>query len=109
MKIAAITTTVLFVAACQQPPMVPRQQTGSLPRVHQVEGDRVDSLLRPDAIPSIDDPRFVPASHATFMRDEEPVVGVVIDGVAKAYSTWFLDRHEIVNDMFAEKPVAVTW
>lgn len=43
------------------------------------------------------------------MRDDEPVIGVVVDGVARAYSTWFLDHHEIVNDTFGDEPVAVTW
>jgi hypothetical protein len=27
----------------------------------------------------------------------------------RAYSTWQLDRHEIVNDVFEGRPVAVTW
>jgi len=43
------------------------------------------------------------------MRDDEPVVGVVQNGVPKAYSTWHLDHHEIVNDNIGGKPVAVTW
>lgn len=80
-----------------------------LPRPKKIEGDAVSTLLPPDAIPAIDDPRFVPASEAGFMRDDEPVVGLVVDGVAKAYSLWHLDRHEIVNDTVAGDPVAVTW
>ncbi len=43
------------------------------------------------------------------MRDNEPVVGVIHNGVAKAYSIWHLDRHEIVNDEFGRDPVVVTW
>jgi hypothetical protein len=43
------------------------------------------------------------------MRDDEPVVGIIANGVAKAYSTWHLDHHEIVNDTVAGRPVAVTW
>jgi hypothetical protein len=42
------------------------------------------------------------------MRDDEPVVGVVHNGVAKAYSTWDLDHDEIVNDQVGGKAVAVT-
>ncbi len=81
----------------------------TLPRVAEIDHDRVHQILRPDAIRSIDEPQFVPASQATFMRDDEPVVGFVANGVAKAYSTWHLDHHEIVNDDVGGKPVAVTW
>lgn len=82
---------------------------GDLPRPGSIQGDKVSTLLPPDAIPSIDDPRFVPASEADFMQPGEPVVGVVQNGVAKAYSIWHLDRHEIVNDRIGDDPVAVTW
>ncbi len=96
---------VFLVAGCRQVPAGAQ----SLPAGQSIGGDRVHTLLRPDAIPSIDEPRFVHAAEATFMRDDEPVVGVVAGGVAKAYSTWHLDQHEIVNDTVAGKPVAVTW
>jgi uncharacterized protein DUF3179 len=84
-------------------------QQSTLPRVETINGDRVHTVLQPDAIRSIDQPRFVRASEASFMRDDEPVVGVVQNGVAKAYSTWHLDHHEIVNDQIGGKAVAVTW
>ena len=100
MGVAAVLAT-----ACQQSSA---QQT-TLPPVEQISGDRVHAILRPDAIRSIDQPQFVRASEASFMRDDEPVVGVVQNGVAKAYSTWHLDHHEIVNDEVGGKPVAVTW
>ncbi len=80
-----------------------------LPSVAEIDHDRVHQLLRPDAIRSIDQPQFVAASQASFMRDDEPVVGIISGGVAKAYSTWHLDHHEIVNDDVGGKPVAVTW
>jgi hypothetical protein len=80
-----------------------------LPKLKRLDGDRVLSLAGPDAIPAIDDPLFVPAAEADFMRDDETVIGVVHDGQAKAYSLWHLDRHEIVNDRLGRDPVAVTW
>jgi hypothetical protein len=92
-------------AACHQP----AAPQSTLPRVETINGDRVHTVLQPDAIRSIDQPQFVRASEASFMRDDEPVVGVVQNGVAKAYSTWHLDHHEIVNDQIGGKPVAVTW
>lgn len=98
----------LFPVAGQQQSVI-AQPRSELPRVTEIENDRVHRLLAPDAIPSIDAPRFVRASDAKFMDDDEPVVGVVIGGVAKAYSTWHLDHHEIVNDTIASTPLAVTW
>lgn len=80
-----------------------------LPKVQRYQGDRVYSFLGPDSIPAIDEPQMVAASEASFMDDDEQVIGVVHDGVAKAYSVWHLDRHEVVNDWLGREPVAVTW
>ena len=63
-----------------------------------------------DAIPAISDPEFEPAARADRnMADEELVIGLVGQHEQRAYSTWQLDRHEIVNDTFEGRPVAVTW
>ena len=40
---------------------------------------------------------------------DEPVIGIEIDGVARAYSIPFLSEHEIVNDEIAGRKIAVTW
>lgn len=83
---------------------------GDLPRLEKLEGSRVSTLLPPDAIPAIDTPQFVSAPEASaFMKDDEPVLGVLHDGLAKAYSLWHLDRHEIMNDRLGNQGVAVTW
>ena len=68
-------------------------------------------VLPPDRIPAIDEPEFVAAAQADqFMRDNEPVLGVFDGQVAKAYSLWLLDSHEIVNDSTpGHGPIAVTW
>ena len=84
-------------------------QREDLPRLKSLDGDRVYSFLGPDAIPAVDTPRFVSAEEADFMDQDEDVIGVLHDGVAKAYSLWHLDRHEVVNDWFGKEPVAVTW
>lgn len=69
------------------------------------------SVLPQDAIPSIDEPAFVPAAEAgDMLRDDEPVLGFVgRDGTARAYSAWQLEGHEIVNDVVDGEPIAVTW
>jgi hypothetical protein len=52
---------------------------------------------------------FMSATDAKFMQDDEPVIGVAGNGVAKAYSIWMLNAHEIVNDTIGSTPIAVTW
>ena len=74
-----------------------------------IDGDAVVQVLPKDAIPAIDGPRFVHATDATFMRDDEIVIGVTDGTDAKAYSTWLLDGHEIVNDTIGSTPISVTW
>ncbi|NOX63921.1 MAG: DUF3179 domain-containing protein [Chloroflexi bacterium] len=67
-------------------------------------------LLPFDAIPSIDDPEFLSPDVAdTEYNEEELVLGIEINGDARAYSIPFLSSHEIVNDVVGGKPVAVTW
>ena len=68
------------------------------------------SLLPKDAIPAIDDPRFVDAATADAqLAPDELVLGISINGDHRAYSTAMLSRHEIVNDVVGGVPVAVTW
>jgi hypothetical protein len=74
-----------------------------------IDGDAVMRGLPKDAIPAIDKPVFVPAAEATFMVDDEPVIGVAMSGVARAYPTWLLNGHEIVNDTIGGRPIAITW
>jgi hypothetical protein len=37
------------------------------------------------------------------------VIGLEIDGDARAYATAFLSTHEIANETIGGLPVAVTW
>lgn len=59
-------------------------------------------------IASIDRPESVPASEAN-IPDDAWVFGAENDGVARAHSLNLLNRHEIVNDAFGDKPVAAVW
>jgi len=62
-----------------------------------------------DGIPPIHEPRFVAADDAGFLRGKDRVLGVSRNGVAKAYPIKIMDRHEVVNDRFAEESIVVTW
>ncbi len=61
-----------------------------------------------DGIPPIDDPVFVQIEESD-LPDIEPVIGVVIDGTARAYPIRILIWHEIVNDQIGDVPLAVTF
>lgn len=62
-----------------------------------------------DGIPSIDKAVFVSAGEAKFLKEDDYVVGVLLEKKARAYPISILNWHEIVNDVVAEKPVAITW
>jgi hypothetical protein len=65
-------------------------------------------LLGRDDIRPIYAPEFVPADGAGY-TDDELVMGVVIEGEAKAYPVGLLNRREMVNDELAGIPILVTW
>ena len=83
-------------------------------KIIPVEGQSDDlkivTLLPKDAIPSIDNPRFYGVAEADLeYAADELVMGVVINGDTRAYSTAMLGGHEIVNDVVGDVPIAVTW
>jgi len=65
-------------------------------------------LLGRDAIRPVYDPVFVTAGEIDWNGDDL-VLGVEIDGDARAYSIAFLNQREMVIDRIAGIPVLVTW
>ena len=77
---------------------------------HSVDLDDIMSGGPPkDGIPSIDDPTFVAVAEASDLAPSEPVIGLAIEGDARAYPLRVLTWHEIVNDVVGGVPVAVTY
>ena len=62
-----------------------------------------------DGIPSIDNPVFTDIQGSHFMSDSDTVIGLEINGEAKAYPLFILVWHEIVNDEVGGIPVSVTY
>ena len=96
----------------------PSQSAASTPSTGQpavtpttIERDLdVVTVLAKDAIPAIRAPEFVDATGAeAWMNADEPIIGVELDGDARAYPVAMLSRHEIVNDTVGGAPIAVTW
>ena len=79
-----------------------------LPKPNPALPDEFKQLIPRGYIPAIDDPKFVTAAEAE-IDDEAWVLGVAIDGQAKAYSLNLLNRHEVVNDRIGDRPIAAVW
>ena len=97
-------------------PPAPVQPAGQQPQaggnfLHDFPFDLVQSGgPGKDGIPALTDPSFVDASSggAGYLLDSDLVLGVVINGEAKAYPHNIGWWHEIVNDVVGGQPVVVS-
>ena len=62
-----------------------------------------------DGIPAISNPKFVNANQAKHVNSDDRIVGINMEGVAKAYPISILNWHEIVNDEINEQHFAITY
>jgi len=62
-----------------------------------------------DGIPALTDPEFLLPGSQHWLQDDDRVLGVHRNGVAKAYPLGIMNYHEVVNDFFADEPIAVTY
>ncbi len=67
------------------------------------------SVIPRDRIPSIDAPTFMPVVKETTLGDREPVIGLTVNGEARAYPLRVMMWHEIANDKIGGVPVVVTY
>jgi len=104
-RMVIFTAVLVFAAVAQLGAQRPEPKV-----VATVDGDDVYQVLPLGKIPAIDDPDFLRGAEADAqMKADEPVIGVVLDGEARAYSLWQLDAHEIVNDEIKGTAIAATW
>jgi hypothetical protein len=54
-------------------------------------------------------PEFVDASNATFLKDDDHVIGVAGEGIAKAYPAAAVTWHHGLEDHLGKLPIFVTW
>jgi hypothetical protein len=81
--------------------------SASLPEENEVLA-KMARLLGRDMIPPVYAPRAVVAAQAR-LRDDELVLGVEINGEAKAYPITVLNAREMVNDTVGRVPILATW
>ncbi len=62
-----------------------------------------------DGIPAIDLPVFGASDAATFLDEDDRVLGFARDGDARAYPIRILDWHEIVNDRIGDRGLLITY
>jgi hypothetical protein len=65
--------------------------------------------VKKDGIPALANPKTVPAAEASYLKDEERVFGVYLNGEARAYPHRILDWHEMANDVIGGRPVSLSY
>lgn len=65
--------------------------------------------VKVDGIPSLDNPKLVSADDAGYVRDDDLVFGVEINGDARAYPLRIMGWHEMFNDVIGGVPVALAY
>jgi len=111
----SFTLTVLFtilITACAPGTLVPTPSPTETPRPRLLSPGELQIAADIDDIPAIfaSDDLFVDVDAGNLeWPADELVIGVEINGQARAYPIRFLSLHEIVNDVIGGEPVAVTW
>jgi len=62
-----------------------------------------------DGIPSLDSPPLIAATEADYLRDEDLVFGVSINGDARAYPLRIMGWHEMFNEVIGGVPLALAY
>ena len=97
------------------PPTHAGTSTGSTayaPDAYRLRAGELILAASEDDIPAIfaDDTLFVDAEAGSReWQDNELVIGLALQGDARAYPIRLLSSHEIVNDVVGGHPVAITW
>lgn len=102
----------LLLAGCATtPPPLPTSVPSRTPAPSPTPRSfSLDKVVERDAIAAIDKPELYDATAASReYQDSEAVIGVSINGENHAYSTVYLEQHEIVNDVVGGRKVVVSW
>ncbi len=62
-----------------------------------------------DGIPALDNPTLILASKAGYLRDDDLVFGVAINGDVRAYPLRIMGWHEMFNEVIGGVPVALAY
>lgn len=65
--------------------------------------------VRVDGIPALDNPKFLNADQASYLKDDDEVFAVEINGDARAYPLRIMGWHEMFNDVIGGVPVSLAY
>lgn len=65
--------------------------------------------VRVDGIPSLDNPLLISVEEAEYLKPDDLVFGVEIDGDARAYPLRIMGWHEMFNETIGGEPVALAY
>lgn len=122
--VAALIAVAGILALVVRPGSISRQGDGRDPSTYgfdlsclQVSGIVAGGMGR-DGLHAIDDPETVAGTRVATINEEhrgkllvgsDRVIGVFINGQARAYPLRLLRWHEVVNDVLGGEPIAVTY
>ena len=110
MRSLLATIVPITLISCNVVPAQPQEQEASgvfSESSYDTEGVRAAAR---DAFPVLDHPEMSLVADAVEELDpEEPVIGLYLDGEARAYPISVMGGIELVNDTCGELPVAVSW
>jgi hypothetical protein len=101
-RVAFSAATSLLFAACGNDTIEPASLNCSIPE------EEIFAAASRNAIPALTTPEVAPAELA-FLQPDDRVLGVVVDGAARAYPLGILWWHEIVNDTLGGENILVTY
>jgi hypothetical protein len=108
---AGVLVLALYAPGAAQADPPTREQDRPLAyELEHLADEAISGGVPKDGIPAIDEPEFMSASEADrFLEPDDVVIGLVIEGEARAYPRRVLAWHEIVNDSLAGTALSVTY
>ena len=105
-----LATTTPIPLSTQQPPSlaVPTPIPSPTQQPPPPPDDDISYSRRTPFVP-LDTPQFLTANEATYLPDDDLVLGLEWEGEARAYPIRMLTFHHIVNDEIAGRPFLVTY
>lgn len=109
-SLTAWAQTVILAPTKKLIPAGPGQKPFDVTRHTIPLGEIRDGGPARDGIPALVDSKSVAAGQAgPLLRDSDRVLGVFLNGQAKAYPVRILNWHELVNDTVGGRAVLVSW
>jgi hypothetical protein len=62
-----------------------------------------------DGIPALEQPEFIPGNQSRIMENDDRILGLVMDGVPRAYPIYIMNWHEVVNERSESGLYVVTY